>query len=336
DSLSPELLNKIEVSMDDFLDALKEIEPSATRELMVEVPRVCWEDVGGFKEVKKQLQEAIEWPFKYEQLYKSAKIDLPRGILLHGPPGTGKTLLAKAIANEININFISVKGSALLSKWVGDSEKALREVFKKARQVAPCIIFFDEIDSLVPHRGTGEQIAERMLSQLLTEMDGIEELRQVVVLAATNRLDLIDAALLRPGRFDLIIHLNLPSEEDRYEIISVHLQGLSLAGDIDCRDLASKTAGFSGADLKYLCQRAVLMAVREVVQSRSNAKGMELVDDNGDGCWARRDEEAIDVKICGMHMNAALLDMEQRRHSSRFERGELIHGNGLRTQKTTE
>lgn len=313
DSLSPELLNKIEVSMGDFLDSLKEIEPSATRQLTVEVPRVRWEDVGGFKAVKKQLQEAIEWPFKYEQLYKSAKIDLPRGILLHGPPGTGKTLLVKAIANEINANFISVKGPALLSKWVGDSEKALREVFKKARQVAPCIIFFDEIDSLVPHRGMGEQIAERMLSQLLTEMDGIEELRQVVVLAATNRIDMIDAALLRPGRFDLIIHLDLPSEEDRYEIIAVHLQGLSLAKDIDCRDLASKTAGFSGAELKYLCQRAALMAVREVVQSRSSDKVMEQVEAGEDCSWTQSNEDAIDVKICSKHMNAALLELEKRR-----------------------
>ena len=312
DNLSPELLNSIEVSMEDFLAALKEVEPSATRELTVEVPRVSWEDVGGLKEVKRQLHEAIEWPFTYEQLFKSAKIDLPRGILLQGPPGTGKTLLAKAIANEINANFISIKGPALLSKWVGDSERALREVFKKARQVAPCIIFFDEIDALVSHRGTGGQISERMLSQLLTEMDGVEELQRVVVLAATNRVDMIDPALLRPGRFDQIIHMDLPSEEDRSEIIAVHLQGLSLAEDIDCRDLAAKTAGFSGAELKNLCQRAAMLAVRELIQSWSDHREGSLEIDGEDCCRTYSNELANDLKIFGRHFNLALLEMERR------------------------
>lgn len=292
-NISSELLNKIEVRMNDFLHALKEIEPSATRELLVEVPRVTWADVGGLEAAKAQLQEAIEWPFKFDKLFKRAKIDMPRGILLYGPPGTGKTLLAKAIANEINANFISIKGPTLLSKWVGDSEKALRDVFKRARQVAPCIVFFDEIDALVPHRGTGGQIAERMLSLLLTEMDGVEELRQVVVLAATNRIDMIDPALLRPGRFDLTIHLDLPAEEDRHKILSVHTKGLPLAQDVDITSLALETQGFSGAELKNLCRRAAMQAVRECVEA-------DQVDE-----WA-------ELIICFRHFKTALQELEQQ------------------------
>lgn len=260
-------INLLKVGMEDFLSALKEVEPSATRELMVEVPRVGWGDVGGCKEIKLQLRKAIEWPFKYERLFRDVGLDMPRGILLHGSPGTGKTMLVKAVANEINANFISIKGPALLSKWVGESERALREVFKRARQVAPCIIFFDEIDALVPHRGMGGQVAERMLSQLLTEMDGVEELQRVVVLAATNRIDMIDPALLRPGRFDLILHLDLPVMEDRMEILAVHMRNLPLTKDVDDHELALKTAGFSGADLKNLCRRATLLAIGEYVES---------------------------------------------------------------------
>ncbi|WP_027364785.1 CDC48 family AAA ATPase [Desulfotruncus alcoholivorax] len=262
-NLSTDLINKIYVTMEDFESALKEVEPSVTRELTVEVPQIKWHDVGGLKKIKRQLQEAVEGPIKFEKIYKMAKIDLPRGILLHGPPGTGKTLLAKAMANEINANFISVKGPALLSKWVGESEKALRDIFRKARQVAPCIIFIDEIDALVPHRGKGDQITERMLSQLLTEMDGLEELHQVVLLAATNRIDMIDPALLRPGRFDLILRMDLPVQEERYEILTIHLKGLPLAKDIDTRALIRETEGFSGAELRNLCQRAAMQAVRE-------------------------------------------------------------------------
>jgi transitional endoplasmic reticulum ATPase len=302
-NLLPECLDKIEVKMDDFLGALKEVEPSATRELMVEVPRICWQDVGGLGEVKSQLQEAVEWPFKYELLYKSVGIDLPRGILLYGPPGTGKTMLARAMANEINANFISIKGSALLSKWVGESEKALREVFKKARQVAPCIIFFDEIDALVPHRGMGGQVTERMLSQLLTEMDGLEELQRVVVLAATNRLDMIDSALLRPGRFDLIIPMELPGEGDRSDILTVHLRSLPLAGDVDELTLVAQTAGFSGADLANFVRRAALLAIREHVQQI--------------GEWRPGEEQ---VTIRARHFSLALRELTQQRV--------LVHGKG--------
>lgn len=294
-TLTVDWLKKIEVGMEDFLNALKEIEPSAARELMVEIPGVQWADVGGLEDVKRQLQEAVEWPFKYEQLFKSAKIDMPRGILLHGPPGTGKTLIAKAIANEINANFISVKGPALLSKWVGESEKALREIFKRARQVAPCIIFFDEIDALFPQRGSGGQVSERMLSVLLTEMDGVEELQQVVVLAATNRVDMLDPALLRPGRFDLVIHMELPGEGDRVKILAVHLKDLPLGEDVDCTDLASQTEGFSGAELRDLIRRAALEAVRAHVQSAGNQGGRES-----------------EFKICLKHFNLALRDLKNK------------------------
>lgn len=293
-NLSPEWLSNIKVNMDDFLAALKEVEPSATRELMVEVPRVNWEDVGGLKEVKRQLQEAVEWPFKFERLCKSTGIDMPRGILLSGPPGTGKTMLAKAMANEINANFISVKGPSLLSKWVGESEKALREIFKRARQVSPCIIFFDEIDAVFPHRGTGGQVSEKMLSQLLMEMDGVEELHGVVVLAATNRIDMIDFALLRPGRFDLIITVSLPDQEERAEILSVHLKGIPLAEEVDLKDLASKTGGFSGAELKNLSRRAAMQAVRECIRSAG-----------GDG-------EAR-LKVKGEHFDQALAELEKQK-----------------------
>lgn len=265
-NLSPEWIKKIKVDMTDFLLALQEIQPSATRELLVEVPRVKWEDIGGLTEVKKQLQESIEWPIKYERLFKHAKIGLPKGIMLYGPPGTGKTMLARAAANEINANFISVKGPALLSKWVGESERSLRDIFKRARQVAPCVVFFDEIDAFVSHRGTGGDVAERMLSQLLTEMDGVEELHRVVVLAATNRIDMIDPALLRPGRFDLILHLELPAPEERAEILDVHLRGLPVANDISGYDFTERTAGFSGADLKNLCRKATMLALREYVE----------------------------------------------------------------------
>jgi len=223
--------------------------------------------------------------------------------LLYGPPGTGKTMLARAMANEINANFISIKGSSLLSKWVGESEKALREVFKKARQVAPCIIFIDEIDALAPHRGMGGQVTERMLSQLLTEMDGVEELQRVVVLAATNRLDMIDSALLRPGRFDLIIPMELPGEEDRSEIMTVHLRGLPLAGDVDRLTLVRQTAGFTGAELANLVRRAVLLAIKEYIQ------------ETGD---RRAGEEQ--VTICPRHFNQALSELTQQKA--------LVHGKG--------
>ena len=226
-SLPYEQISKLEVRMEDFLAALKDVEPSAIREVFVEVPDVRWEDVGGLSEVKSRLIEAVEWPLRYGHLFEQAGIKPPKGILVSGPPGCGKTLLAKAVANESKVNFISVKGPALLSKYVGESERGIREVFRKARQAAPCIIFFDEIDALLPTRSAGSSdshVSERVLSQFLAELDGIEELRGVLVLGATNRMDMLDPAVIRPGRFDEIVGIPLPSQDDRREIFSIHLK----------------------------------------------------------------------------------------------------------------
>lgn len=263
-----EQLAKLEVHMDDFVTALKEVEPSAIREVFVEVPNVRWEDVGGHEALRGKLIEAVEWPLHYPQVFEQAGTRPPKGILLSGPPGCGKTLLAKAIANESKVNFISVKGPALLSKYVGESELGVREVFRKARQASPCIVFFDEIDALVPARGGGSSeshVAERVLSQFLAEMDGIEELKGVLILAATNRLDMLDPAILRPGRFDEVIEIPMPDEQDRLEIFRVHLRNKPLEEGIDLTDLASRTGGFSGAEIGSVCNRAALMAVRRAV-----------------------------------------------------------------------
>jgi len=264
-----DLLSKLEVHRDDFLRALHEIEPSAIREVFVEVPDVRWDDVGGLHDVKRQLVEAVEWPLKYASLFEQASVPPPKGILLTGPPGGGKTLLAKAVATETGVSFISVKGAALLSKYVGESERAVREMFHKARQAAPCIMFFDEIDGLVPRRGSGadSHVTERVISQFLTEMDGIEELKGVLVLAATNRPDLLDPALLRPGRFEALVTIPPPNEEDRAEIFAVHLRDKPLADEVDTRSLAARTEGLNGADIASICSGAALAAIRRAVQA---------------------------------------------------------------------
>ena len=264
-----ETLAKLEVKMDDFLSALREIEPSAIREVFVEVPNVHWGDVGGLGSLKDRLVEAVEWPLKYSHVFAKVGIRPPKGILLAGPPGCGKTLLAKAIATESHANFISMKGPALLSKYVGESEKGVREVFHKARQAAPCIIFFDEIDSLVPTRSAGtsdSHVSERIISQFLAEFDGIDELKGVLVLGATNRLDMLDPAVLRPGRFDEIMEMIMPDEQDREAIFNVHLRGKPLAVDIDALTLARQTEGFSGADIAAVVRKAALMVVRRIVK----------------------------------------------------------------------
>lgn len=263
-----ETLAKLEVRMDDFLTALREIEPSAIREVFVESPNVHWEDVGGLASLKERLIEAVEWPLKYPHLFEKGGVTPPKGILLVGPPGCGKTMMAKAIATESQVNFISVKGPALMSKWVGESEKGVREIFHKARQAAPCIIFFDEIDALVPTRSAGSadsHVSERILSQFLAEFDGIDELRGVLVLGATNRLDMLDAAVIRPGRFDDIVEMRIPDEQDREAIFAVHLRQKPVAKEIQADVLAGKTKGFSGADIAAVVRKAAMTAVRRAV-----------------------------------------------------------------------
>ena len=265
-----EQLLDIEVGMADFMSALREVEPSALREVFIEIPKVTWDDVGGLGRVKDEFREMWEWPIKHADLFVQARLRPPKGVLLEGPPGTGKTLLAKAVARESGANFISVKGPELLSKYVGESEKGMRDVFRKARQAAPCIVFFDEIDSIAPRRGASGDghVAERVVAQLLAEMDGIEDLEGVLVLAATNRIDMLDPALLRPGRFDRVITIGLPAEKDRLAILRVHSRGRPISSSVDLAEIAAETDGLSGAELEKLLHDAALIAVREIL-SRS-------------------------------------------------------------------
>jgi len=270
-----EILLKLEITMDNFLEAMKEIEPSAIREVFVEVPDVKWSDVGGLEDIKQELKEAIEWPLKYPDVFKKANTNPPKGILLYGKPGTGKTLLAKAVANESGVNFISIKGPQLISRYVGESERGVRETFRTAKHAAPTILFLDEIDSLIPKRGsssTDAHVTERVISQFLTEMDGIEELKGVVVLAATNRLDLVDPAILRSGRFDLLFELPLPDEKTREEIFEIHTKNKPLAQDVDLTKLAKETDGRTGSDIEFVCRRASMFAVRECIEHDSAEK----------------------------------------------------------------
>ncbi len=277
-----ETMMNLKVSMDHFFEALKEIEPSALREVFVEIPNVRWEDVGGLDTVKQQIREAVEWPLKYPDLFKQAKINTPKGILLHGPPGTGKTLLAKAVANETKVNFISVKGPALISKYVGESERGIRDMFKKAKQAAPCIIFFDELDVITPRRGEGSDshVTERVIGQFLTEMDGIEELKGVLVLAATNRMDQIDPALLRAGRFDYLIEIPIPDEETRLKIFQVHTKDKPLEKGIDFKKFAQETEGMTGADIELICKKAALMTIRNAISKQSTSSGELVITEN--------------------------------------------------------
>jgi len=273
-SIPYERLLELEVTMDDCLEALKEVEPSAIREVFTEVPDVRWDDIGGLEEIKRLLVETVEWPLKYAKLFQHAKTVPPKGILLYGAPGTGKTLVGKAVARESEVNFISVKGPALLSKWVGESERGVREVFKKAKQASPCIVFFDEIDALAPQRGAGgadSHVSERVVSQLLTELDGIEELKGVVVLAATNRLDIVDQALLRAGRFEVLVELPAPDRAARLAILQVHTRDKPLATDVNLASLADRTEGLVGADIEGVCRQASMLAIREFVEKNADA-----------------------------------------------------------------
>ncbi len=272
DYIPYELLSELEVTMNDFLEALKEVEPSALREIFTEIPDVKWADVGGLEEAKRLLKETIEWPLKYPELFEQANTRPAKGILLTGPPGTGKTLLAKAVASQSEVNFISVKGPALLSKWVGESERGIREVFRKAKQASPCIIFFDEIDAIAPVRGgsADSHVTERVISQLLTELDGIEELKGIVVLAASNRPDIIDPALLRPGRFDVQLELPVPDEKARLEIFKIHTKDKPLANDVKLESLAKIAEGLVGSGIEGICRSASMLAIREFVNELSS------------------------------------------------------------------
>jgi len=267
--IPPEVLETLEVNRKDFMNGLKDVQPSALREVAIEVPNVKWENVGGLEKVKDELKQAVEWPLKKPESFSKMGIRPPRGILLFGPPGCGKTLLAKAIATESEANFISIKGPELLSMWVGESEKGIRKIFRRARQVAPAIVFFDEIDSMASRRGgiADSHVSDRVLNQLLTELDGIETSRNVVFIAATNRPDLLDPGLLRPGRIDKLIKVSAPDEKARLAILKVHTRSIAekkmLGKDINLSEIARKTAGFSGADLEGLAREAALLALKE-------------------------------------------------------------------------
>jgi transitional endoplasmic reticulum ATPase len=295
ESIPAETLNKIIVKMQDFIDVVNEMEPSAMREVFVEVPDVKWEDIGGLEAIKQDLREAVEWPLKYQGMFAYADATPPKGILLYGPPGTGKTLMAKAAANESEANFISIKGPELLSKWVGESEKGVREIFRKARQAAPCIIFFDEIDAIAPARGGdfgNSHVTERVISQMLTELDGLEVLTNVVVIAATNRPDIIDSALLRPGRFDRLLYVPPPDYESRKQIIRIHTKKKPLAEDTNIDNLATKMDGYTGADIAAVASAAVMLALREHISKYGKPEEAE--------------EHAKELKIHMRHFEEAM------------------------------
>jgi transitional endoplasmic reticulum ATPase len=282
DGISLELISDLQVRQEHFLLALSEIEPSAIREVFVEIPHIDWDELGGLETVKQEMREAVEWPIYYPELLQRLDATPPRGVLLVGPPGTGKTMLARAAASSSKANFISIKGPELFSKWVGESEKAVRQIFRTARQAAPCIIFFDEIDALVNRRGSGsDDVSERVLGQLLTEMDGIEASRGIIVLGATNRLDRLDAALLRPGRFDIVLTLPLPDQHAREQILRIHTRKRRLSAEVDLRCLARETEGFAGADLQYICYRAAWLVIRRYLGASDRPADISLLEITG-------------------------------------------------------
>ena len=307
EKLPPETLDKLIVNGDDFSKALMEVIPSGMREVFIENPDVKWEDIGGLDDVKRELQEAVEWPMKYPALYDKLGHKMPRGILLHGVSGTGKTLLAKAVATESEANFISVRGPELLSKWVGESERGIREIFKRARQSSPCVIFFDEIDSIAPIRGAGgeTQVSERVVSQLLTELDGMENMHGVVVLAATNRADMIDPALLRPGRFDKIIQIPLPDKDSRKKILEITAKEIPTVTDdsatqrIDYDKLSEMTDGLSGADVAAVANTAVSLVIHEYLDKNPDVKDVE--------------KKSIDVKVTMEHFERSVKKVREQK-----------------------
>jgi len=284
EDIPPSLIDRMIVKREDFVGALGEVEPSAMREVLVELPKVTWDDVGGLEGAKQNVKESVEWPLTAREKFTRMGIEPPKGVLLYGPPGTGKTLIAKAVANETNANFISVRGPQLLSKWVGESEKAIRQTFRKARQVSPCIIFFDELDALAPSRGqeVGNNVSERVVNQLLTELDGLEEMGDVMVIGATNRPDMIDPALIRSGRFDRLVMVGEPEEEGREDILRIHTRQTPLAPDVSLREIAEITEGYVGSDLESIAREAAIEALREAddaeeVEMRHFRKALESV-----------------------------------------------------------
>jgi transitional endoplasmic reticulum ATPase len=318
EKIPPETLDKLIVNSDDFKKALVEVTPSGMREVFIENPDVSWEEIGGLGEVKKELMEAVEWPMKYPGLYDKLGHKMPRGILLHGPSGTGKTLMAKAVATESEANFVSVRGPELLSKWVGESERGIREIFKRARQSAPCVIFFDEIDSIAPIRGAGGETAvtERVVSQLLTELDGMENMHGVVVLAATNRADMIDPALLRPGRFDKIISIPLPDKDSRKMVIEIHSKDIPLADQngpdkIDFDKLAELTDGLSSADVASIANTAVSLVVHEHLDNAAPDKN--LSDEETKKVVEAIEKKAADAKVTMKHFEEAVRKVREQK-----------------------
>jgi len=280
EKVSKEVLQKIKITSDDFTEALKEVRPSALREVLVQIPNVSWDDVGGLDKLKEELREAIEWPLKHKEAFEYAHVKPPKGVLLYGPPGTGKTLIAKAVATTTESNFISIKGPELLSKWVGESEKGVREIFRKARMAAPCIIFFDEIDALVPRRGSGgsdSHVTENVVSQILTEIDGLEELNNVLIIGATNRLDIVDPALLRPGRFDRVIEVPNPDIAGIEMILKIHTKDKPLADNVNLKTLAEMAKGFSGAEIEEVCNRGALLGVKRFVENKDKEKDVKSI-----------------------------------------------------------
>jgi transitional endoplasmic reticulum ATPase len=265
EDIPPSLIDRMIVKREDFRGALNEVEPSAMREVLVELPKVTWDDVGGLTQAKEEVKESVEWPLGSPERFQRLGIDPPSGVLLYGPPGTGKTLMAKAVANETNANFISVRGPQLLSKWVGESEKAIRQTFRKARQVSPTVVFFDELDSLAPSRGgeMGSNVSERVVNQLLTELDGLEEMGDVMVVGATNRPDMIDPALIRSGRFDRLVMIGQPDVEGREQILKIHTRDTPLSADVSLREVAEMTDGYVGSDLESIGREAAIEALRE-------------------------------------------------------------------------
>jgi len=283
EKIPQEILQKIVITNEDFRDSLKEVRPSALREVLIETPNVTWDDVGGLESLKEELREAIEWPIKHKDAFEYVNVDAPKGILLHGPPGTGKTLIAKAVAKMTESNFISIKGPELLSKWVGESEKGVREIFRKARLAAPCIIFLDEVDALVPRRGgsSDSRVTENVVSQILTEIDGLEELHNVLIIGATNRLDIVDPAILRPGRFDRIIEVPLPDAKSRSNIFKIHTKKKPLAKDVDLEKIVKLTDGFSGAEISGVANRAGITALKRYVSGKlSSVKEIEITQND--------------------------------------------------------